>query len=73
VVLQEALTEPINKQNRMFHAAASRPVLHHFGLTTAHLEAMVDWCAKVLAMTPNRRAYTGESPLAKPMDPRVLM
>jgi catechol-2,3-dioxygenase len=40
-------------------AAASRrivrPTLHHFGLTTANLEAMLDWYAKVLDMAPNHR------------------
>jgi catechol-2,3-dioxygenase len=30
-----------------------RPTLHHFGLTTANLEVMVDWYAKVLGMEPN--------------------
>src|SRR5260370_41311895 len=43
-------------------AAASRtivrPTLHHFGLTTANLEAMVDWYAKVLDMAPNHRPST---------------
>jgi catechol 2,3-dioxygenase len=32
------------------------PTLHHFGLTTAKLEAMVDWYAKVLGMTPNHQS-----------------
>jgi len=27
------------------------PTLHHFGVTTTHLEEMVDWYAKVLGMT----------------------
>src|SRR5260370_23827206 len=43
-------------------AAASRtiirPTLHHFGLTTANLEAMVDWYAKVLDLAPNHRPST---------------
>ncbi len=30
-----------------------RPTLHHFGLTTARLEEMVDWYATVLGTTPN--------------------
>ena len=33
-----------------------RPTLHHFGLTTANLEAMVDWYAKVLGMETNHRS-----------------
>ena len=41
----------------MSDASASReivrPTLHHFGLTTANLEAMVDWYGKVLGMRPN--------------------
>jgi catechol 2,3-dioxygenase-like lactoylglutathione lyase family enzyme len=28
------------------------PTLHHFGLTTANLDAMVDWYGKVLCMRP---------------------
>ena len=32
-----------------------RPTLHHFGLTTANLEAMLDWYCKVLGMTPNHQ------------------
>ena len=32
-----------------------RPTLHHFGLTTANLEAMLDWYGKVLGMTPNHQ------------------
>ena len=35
-----------------------RPTLHHFGLTTARLEEMVDWYATVLGMTPNLRSET---------------
>jgi catechol 2,3-dioxygenase-like lactoylglutathione lyase family enzyme len=35
-----------------------RPTLHHFGLTTANLEAMVDWYGKVLGMTPNHQTST---------------
>src|SRR5690348_182650 len=38
--------------------AIIRPTLHHFGLTTARLEAMVDWYATVLGMTPNLRTAT---------------
>jgi catechol-2,3-dioxygenase len=47
-------------ENRPAGAAAStaiiRPTLHHFGLATANLEAMVDWYAKVLGMAPNHRS-----------------
>src|SRR5260370_9629758 len=46
-------------EKRLSGASASRtvvrPTLHHFGLTTANLEAMVDWYAKVLRMAPNYR------------------
>jgi catechol 2,3-dioxygenase-like lactoylglutathione lyase family enzyme len=47
-------------ENRPAGASAStaiiRPTLHHFGLATANLEAMVDWYAKVLGMAPNHRS-----------------
>ena len=32
------------------------PTLQHFGLTTANLEAMIDWYRKVLGMTINHRS-----------------
>jgi catechol 2,3-dioxygenase len=32
------------------------PTLHHVGLTTANLEAMLDWYGKVLGMTPNHQS-----------------
>src|SRR6202046_3402070 len=32
------------------------PKLQHFGLTTATLEAMIDWYRKVLGMTVNHRS-----------------
>jgi catechol 2,3-dioxygenase-like lactoylglutathione lyase family enzyme len=32
-----------------------RPTLHHFGLTTANLEAMLDWYGRVLGMTSNHQ------------------
>ena len=35
---------------------AIRPRLHHYGLTTGNLDAMVDWYRKVLAMTINHRS-----------------
>ncbi len=35
-----------------------RATLHHIGLTTSKLEAMVDWYAKVLGMTPNHESST---------------
>jgi catechol 2,3-dioxygenase len=34
---------------------AVRPKLHHFGLKTSNLDAMVDWYGKVLGMKPNHR------------------
>jgi catechol 2,3-dioxygenase-like lactoylglutathione lyase family enzyme len=36
------------------------PKLQHFGLTTANLDAMVDWYSKVLGMTINHRAKVPE-------------
>jgi catechol 2,3-dioxygenase-like lactoylglutathione lyase family enzyme len=49
-------------EKRLSGASASRtgvrPTLHHFGLTTANLEAMVDWYAKVLGMAANYRSST---------------
>jgi len=48
------------REQRLSGAAASRtivrPTLHHFGLTTANLEPMVDWYAKVLGMATNHRS-----------------
>src|SRR5208283_4851588 len=35
------------------------PKLQHFGLTTANLDAMLDWYRKVLGMTLNRRVQAG--------------
>jgi catechol 2,3-dioxygenase len=35
-----------------------RPALHHFGLTTANLEIMVDWYARVLGAEPSYRPST---------------
>jgi catechol 2,3-dioxygenase-like lactoylglutathione lyase family enzyme len=35
------------------------PTLHHFGLTTAHLEEMLDWYAKVLGMITNFQSSWG--------------
>src|SRR5271166_5809749 len=32
------------------------PKLHHYGLTTANLDAMTDWYRKVLGMTVNHRS-----------------
>jgi catechol 2,3-dioxygenase-like lactoylglutathione lyase family enzyme len=32
------------------------PKLQHFGLTTANLDAMIDWYRKVLGMTINYRS-----------------
>jgi catechol 2,3-dioxygenase len=39
-----------------------RPTLHHFGLTTARLEEMVDWYATVLGTTTNHRSATALGP-----------
>ncbi len=36
------------------------PTLHHFGVTTTHLEEMVDWYTKVLGMTTNFQSMRGE-------------
>ena len=33
----------------------ARATLHHFGLTTANLDAMLNWYGKVLGMVPNRQ------------------
>ncbi len=33
----------------------ARPTLHHFGLTTANLDAMLNWYGKVLGMVPNHQ------------------
>ena len=32
------------------------PKLHHYGLTTANMETMIDWYRKVLGMTINHRS-----------------
>src|SRR5208283_512328 len=46
-------------ERAMSDASASceivRPKLHHFGLTTANLEAMLNWYGKVLGMTSNHQ------------------
>jgi len=34
----------------------THPTLHHFGLTTANLEPMVEWYNKVLGMKPNHES-----------------
>ena len=48
--------------HRLSGATASRkavcPALHHFGLKTSNLDAMVDWYGKVLGMKPNHRTST---------------
>jgi catechol 2,3-dioxygenase len=49
--------ENVFEENRIVH-----PTLHHFGLTTANLEPMVDWYAKVLGMAPNHRSSTPAGP-----------
>jgi catechol 2,3-dioxygenase len=35
------------------------PTLHHFGLKTSNLDAMVDWYEKVLGMKPNHQTSAG--------------
>jgi catechol 2,3-dioxygenase-like lactoylglutathione lyase family enzyme len=64
------------------------PTLHHCGILTARTEEMIHWYARVLGMTTNfrsttsgiasfadlhRRAYAGEFPPSRPMDPSVLL
>ena len=48
-----------NVGHRFSGASASRgaacPTLHHFGLKTSNLDAMVDWYGKVLGMKPNHQ------------------
>jgi catechol 2,3-dioxygenase len=48
-------------EHRLSGASASRkavcPALHHFGLKTSNLDAMVDWYGKVLGMKPNHRTH----------------
>jgi catechol 2,3-dioxygenase len=39
--------------------AIINPTLHHFGVITTHLEAMLDWYAKVLGMTTNFQSSGG--------------
>lgn len=45
------------KVEKISHVSESnsiiRPTLHHFGVTTRHLEEMIDWYAKVLGTKPN--------------------
>jgi catechol-2,3-dioxygenase len=38
------------------------PKLHHYGLTTANLDAMIDWYRKVLGMTVNHRSERPAGP-----------
>jgi hypothetical protein len=35
-----------------------RPASHHFGLTTANMEVMLDWYGKVLGLTLNHKTTT---------------
>jgi catechol 2,3-dioxygenase len=52
--------------NRISGGSASRPsvrpTLHHLGLKTSNMDAMVDWYAKVLGMKPNHRTSTPSGP-----------
>jgi catechol 2,3-dioxygenase len=43
-----------------------RPTLRHFGLTTANLQGMKDWYAKVLGMTPNHETAAPDGTAALP-------
>ena len=51
------------------------PKLQHYGLTTASLDAMIDWYRKagVWARALHERAFAGEFAPAKPSDPRTLL
>jgi catechol 2,3-dioxygenase len=42
-------------------AVTVHPKLHHYGLITANLDAMIDWYRKVLGMTLNHRAAMPEA------------
>ena len=42
-------------------AVTIHPKLHHYGLITANLDAMIDWYRKVLGMTLNHRAAVPEA------------
>jgi catechol 2,3-dioxygenase-like lactoylglutathione lyase family enzyme len=44
------------RSTQMNTEIAAHPKLQHFGLTTANLEAMIDWYRKVLGMTVNHRS-----------------
>src|SRR3984957_7856388 len=44
------------EENSMNTEIIVHPKLQHFGLTTANLEAMLDWYRKVLGMTVNHRS-----------------
>ncbi len=46
------------------------PKLHHYGLTTANLDAMIDWYRKVLGMTVNHRSAWGGPRSAGPRGPQ---
>jgi catechol 2,3-dioxygenase-like lactoylglutathione lyase family enzyme len=43
-----------------------RPMLHHFGITTANLQAMKDWYAKVLGMAPTHETAAPDGAAALP-------
>jgi catechol-2,3-dioxygenase len=55
-----------NAGRRISGASASRrtagPTLHHFGLKTSNLDAMVDWYGKVLGMKPIHRTMGTSTP-----------
>jgi catechol 2,3-dioxygenase-like lactoylglutathione lyase family enzyme len=45
---------------RYDNSSVIRPTLHHLGVTTRHLERMVDWYSKVLGMVT---IYSTSNPL----------
>jgi catechol-2,3-dioxygenase len=50
---------PMNRLSRTVESRSmARPTLHHLGLKTSNLDAMVDWYAKVLGMETNHRTST---------------
>ena len=59
-------SEEQEKVEKISHVSESnsiiRPTLHHFGVTTKHLDEMIDWYAKVLGTKPN---YQSTLPIGK--------
>jgi catechol 2,3-dioxygenase len=50
------MSDAIPKENSMNSDIIIRPRLHHYGLNTANLDAMLEWYRKVLGMTVNHRS-----------------